>query len=111
MLREVLAVRKRVQGAEHPLTLAAANNLAGSLAGQGKHAEAEGMLREVLAVRKRVQGAEHPLTLATVNRLARSLNSQGKHAEAEEIQREVSACRKRAVEDSGACADECKRRK
>jgi SAM-dependent methyltransferase len=39
--REVLAVRKRVLGPEHPETLRSAGNLASSLCGQGKHVEAE----------------------------------------------------------------------
>jgi hypothetical protein len=45
--------------------LSAANNLADSLARQGKYDEAEKMEREVLAARKRVLGAEHPNTLST----------------------------------------------
>ena len=56
--REVLAERKRVLGAEHPDTQVAADNLARTLADQGKRAEAEEIEREVLAVRKRVLGAE-----------------------------------------------------
>ncbi len=51
MQREVLVVRKRVLGAEHPDTLTTAGNLAASLARQGKHDEAEKMERKVLAVR------------------------------------------------------------
>ena len=78
MLREVLAVRKRVMEAEHSDTLATAHNLASSLS-----------LREVLAVRKRVLGAEHSDTLTTANNLASSLSRQGKHAQAEEMQRSV----------------------
>ena len=50
------------------------NNLANSLHGQGKHAEAEQMYREVLDVQHRVLGPEHPDTLATVRNLA-SLDS------------------------------------
>ena len=55
-------VRDRAE--EDAERLKAAQNLASSLAGQGKYAEAEEMLREMLAVRKRVLGAEHPDTLA-----------------------------------------------
>ena len=95
MLREVLAVRKQVLGAEHPDTLAAAGNLAISVSGQGKQAEAEEMEREVLPVLKQVLGAEHPDTLAAAHNLAISLVHQGKHAEAEEMQREVLAVLKR----------------
>ena len=65
MEREVLAVRKRVLGAEHPGTLTTATNLATCLLEQGRHAEAEGMLRAVLAVEMRVLGAEHPGTLSS----------------------------------------------
>ena len=67
MQRGVLAVRRRVLGADHPDTLTTANNLAISLSHQGKHAEAEEMLREVLAVQKRMPGADHPDTLTTAN--------------------------------------------
>jgi hypothetical protein len=49
MEHEVLAVRKRVLGAEHPNTLTVADNLTASLARQGKYDEAEKMEREVLA--------------------------------------------------------------
>jgi hypothetical protein len=78
-----------VLGAEHPSTLASANNLATSLSNQGKHADAERIGREVHEVQKRVLGAEHPSTLASANNLATSLSNQGKHADAERIQREV----------------------
>ena len=88
----LLAVRKRVLGAEHPATLSTANNLATCFYSQGKHAEAEEMQREVLAVRKRVLGAEHPATLAAASDM-------------------LQATRKRAAEGSGACADASKRRK
>jgi hypothetical protein len=39
--REMLGVRKRVIGAEHPHTLTTANDLATSLTHQGKNAEDE----------------------------------------------------------------------
>jgi len=57
MLREVLAVQKRVQGAEHPDTLTTANDLATSLSRQGKYAEAEEMLREVAADHHRIDSS------------------------------------------------------
>ena len=56
MQREVLAVKQRVLGAEHPDTLAAAGNLAVSLEGQEKYDEAEKMQREVLE--------SHPISLS-----------------------------------------------
>jgi hypothetical protein len=49
-----------VLGAEHPDTLATANNLAMSLKKQGKYAEAEGILLATLASCQRVLGPAHP---------------------------------------------------
>ena len=43
MQREVLAVQKRVLGAEHPATLTTAGNLVNLLLSQGKYDEAEKM--------------------------------------------------------------------
>ena len=74
MRRDLLDVRRRLMGPEHPHTLTTMSNLATSLRDQGKHAEAEQMFRELLDVRGRVLGPEHPDTLATVSNLA-SLDS------------------------------------
>ncbi len=89
-------MRKRVLGPEHPDTLTSAANLAGSLSGQGKTAEAEQIEREVLAIRTRVLGPEHPGTLTTASNLAITLFDQRKYAEAQplfeatlEVQRRV----------------------
>ncbi len=79
MEREVLAVLKRVLGAD---TLHAAGNLADYLSRQGKYDEAEKMQREVLAVQKRVLGASRH-----ADYLADSLTGQGKDAEAEKPQK------------------------
>ena len=69
MERELIDVRRRVLGPEHPKTLNTMNNLACSLSGQGKHAEAEQMFRELLDVERRVLGPEHPDTLAALREL------------------------------------------
>ncbi len=65
----MLGARKRVLGAEHPDTLSSANNLAASLSGQGKYAEAEPMLLAALASLQRVLGPAHPDTLETASSL------------------------------------------
>ena len=87
MQRAVLAVRKRVLGAEHPDTLAAASDIQQFLSRQGKYAEEEGL--------KGARGAE----------------GQAGATEEEGGESEVQATRKRAGEGSGACADASKRRK
>ncbi len=65
------------------------SNLASSLTGRGKYAEAEQMQRELLDVQRRVLGPEHPRTLATMSNLASSLTGRGKYAEVEQMQREL----------------------
>jgi uncharacterized protein (DUF2267 family) len=63
--REVLGVKRRVLGEEHPSTLSSAANLAASLAHQGQHDDAEGILLATLETCRRVLGSAHPETLAT----------------------------------------------
>ena len=73
---------RRVRGDEHPGTLLAANNLACTCAGQGRHAEAEVLRVEVLEARRRVRGAGHPATLRAAGNLAITHGHLGQHAEA-----------------------------
>jgi hypothetical protein len=62
-------VQERLLGPEHPSTLNTANNLAQSLATQGKYADAERIKSEVYGVCKRVLGLEHPDTLSAAGNL------------------------------------------
>jgi hypothetical protein len=61
--REVLAERKRVLGAEHPDTQVAADNLARTLADQGKRAEAEEIEREAPSAKTSCLPSTLPSTL------------------------------------------------
>jgi tetratricopeptide (TPR) repeat protein len=94
---EVLDVKRRVLGNEHPDTLMVRSNLAVCLGHQKKHAEAERIYREVLAMTRRIFGEEHPHTLRCAGNLASSLSSQGKHADAERSEREVLGVRRRVL--------------
>ena len=58
-------MQKRVLGAEHPHTLSTIHNLAASLSGQGKYAEAEPLLEAALASQQYVFGPAHPVTQET----------------------------------------------
>jgi hypothetical protein len=97
LYHDVLAVRRRVLGREHPDTLETAGNLAASLANQGKYAESETLYREVLEVQRRVLGPEHPGMLRTAGNLATTLDARGKHAEAEAMLREVLVVQRRVL--------------
>ena len=85
-------------GPEHPSTLNTANNLAQSLATQGKYADAERIQSEVHGVCKRVLGPEHPDTLSAADNLALSLFLQRKYVEAVELFQVVLAGRQRVLE-------------
>ena len=96
-LAEAWWMRMRDEDEESAERLAAAANLAQSLYGEGKHAEADRIFREVHSVQIRVLGVEHPNTLSSAANLALGLSNQGKYAEAEQIQREVYAVEKRVI--------------
>jgi len=95
--RTVLAVQRRINGAEHPDTLMTASNLAVALERQRKYAEAEAMYREVLAIRRRVLGPEHADTLTTASNLAPALSGQRKFVEAETLLRELLVIQQRVL--------------
>jgi thioredoxin-like negative regulator of GroEL len=71
MLRDALAIQRRVLGDEHPDTLDSMTELAKLLAREGRYDEAEKLLVAALAGRRRVLGENHPDTTATSQELAR----------------------------------------
>ncbi|MBF0394880.1 MAG: tetratricopeptide repeat protein, partial [Alphaproteobacteria bacterium] len=75
--RRQMGIRERFLGTEHPDTLTAMNNLAGTLWAQGDLAGARAFEEQVLSVRRRVLGEEHPATLTSMNNLAGTLGAQG----------------------------------
>jgi hypothetical protein len=105
--REVLAVKRRVMGEEHPGTLATSGNLASSLSRQGKHADAERIEREVLSARRRVKGEEHPDTLSSAGNLATTLAHQATFSEAEEMLHATLEASRRVLGNADPRALEC----
>jgi len=84
---QVMEIRKRVLGAEHPDTLTSMANLASTYQKQGRWTEAE-----QLGVREMVisaLGAEHPSTLTGMGNLAFTYRNQGRWKEAEELEVQV----------------------
>ena len=97
--QQVLSVRKKMLGFEHPDTLTSMNYVARALSRQGKYVEAEEMDRETLRLSKKALGEEHPLTLTSMNYVARALSRQGKYVEAEELHRKTLALDKKVSGD------------
>ena len=65
----MLEVRKRLQGEEHPDTLASMWNLGATLLILGENDAVLRLLRDCFAGRRRVLGVSHPDTIATAELL------------------------------------------
>jgi tetratricopeptide (TPR) repeat protein len=88
VLRESLAMRRKLYGNEHIEVANSLRHLAEVLGGQGKLAEANPMLRETLALQRKLLGSEHPRVANTLYTLANVMHRQGKLDEAEALYRE-----------------------
>jgi CHAT domain-containing protein/tetratricopeptide (TPR) repeat protein len=91
LLENVLAVRRKILGEEHPDTATGYNNLAYNLNAQGKYAAAEEGFLKALAIRRKALGEDHPDTAGSYTNLAANQIAQGKYAEAEEGHRKALA--------------------
>jgi hypothetical protein len=69
--RDVLAIRRRVLGPEHPQTLRTRANLGRTLLRQRRYVEAEVELRATWKAQVEQRGNSHADTLSTLNALAR----------------------------------------
>jgi Tetratricopeptide repeat len=63
---QLLKIRERVLGQEHPKTLLSMSNLAIAYDRQGRQKEAEELVMQVVEVEKRVLGHEHPDILKSI---------------------------------------------
>jgi eukaryotic-like serine/threonine-protein kinase len=87
LVQDVLKIRQRKLGPEHPETLDAMNNVAALLFYQGNFEEAEAMLRKALKGQAKTLGPLHPDTLQAQTNLADTLRFEGKLSEAEALER------------------------
>lgn len=89
--RDVIKLKEKVLGAEHPETLISRNNLANLFYIQRKVPEAEAECRQLVQLEEKVLGPENPNTLISRTNLSLALGSRGAHAEEEKEFREVVA--------------------
>jgi tetratricopeptide (TPR) repeat protein len=73
LLRQGLAIYRKVLGEQHPDTAQSFNNLAVNLQDQGRYIEAEPLFRQVLAIYRKVLGEQHPHTADYFNNPAANL--------------------------------------
>lgn len=93
MLREALAIRRRLLGQTHPEVAESLANLGGALRGQRRFVEAEAVQREALGIRRRHFGEEHLSVAASLNSVGNELRARGSLLEAEAFHRQALAMR------------------
>ena len=79
----------RVFGPEHPVTLAAMNNLALSLKNQDRLEDALALQLETLKLSRKVLGDDHRNTLTAMSNLVQTFASRGRFEEATALQAEL----------------------
>ncbi|WP_443074463.1 tetratricopeptide repeat protein [Streptomyces sp. NBC_01462] len=98
MVRSPRHLRRRaVRGPEHPYVLTTQFGIAESVAGQGRHSEAEQLYRDVHRAEERVLGPHHPHTLSARYGIASSLTEQGELSKAEDLLRDLLPIQQRVL--------------
>ncbi|BEL05652.1 hypothetical protein Q0Z83_038430 [Actinoplanes sichuanensis] len=97
LFAELLPIRERVQGVEHPDTLDTRHNLARWTGVAGDPVGARDLFTEVLPIRERVLGAEHPDTVTTRYDLAHWIGVAGDPVGARDLLAEVLPIRERVL--------------
>ena len=86
---QVMDMRKKVLGTEHPKTLTSMGNLASIYRDQGRWNEAEQLEVQVMDMSKKLLGTEHPDTLNSMGNLASTYWNQRRWNEAEQLEVQV----------------------
>ena len=94
---QVMEMRKKLLGAEHPDTLTAMGNIASTYESQGRWNEAEKLEIQVMDMTKKLLGTEHRDTLISMGNLASIYQNQGRWNEAEKLEVQVMDLRKKLL--------------
>jgi hypothetical protein len=89
LFERVVEIRKRMLGAEHPLTLMSLGNLSSTLGDLGQWDDARRLDEEVLDLRRKALGDHHPDTIIAMNNLANTLAKLGRHGMAKALEEEA----------------------
>jgi CHAT domain-containing protein/tetratricopeptide (TPR) repeat protein len=97
LAQQVLAIRERALGPDHPDVATALGNLALLYDDQGRYAEAVPLLERALAIREKALGPDHPDVAQALNNLAKFYWKQGRYAEAEPLLKRALAIYEKAL--------------
>jgi tetratricopeptide (TPR) repeat protein/CHAT domain-containing protein len=95
--QQLLDIRKRTVGEDHPDYAAALNDLAQLYSSQGQYSDAEPLFKRALAIREKALGPDHPDVAATLNPFGELYFAQGKYAEAEVAFKRALAIREKGL--------------
>jgi CHAT domain-containing protein/tetratricopeptide (TPR) repeat protein len=88
LAQQVLAIREKVLGPDHPEVATVLNSFAILYEKEGRYAEAEALYKRALAIREKALGPDHPdhfLVAQSLGNLAALYDHQGRYAEAEPL--------------------------
>ena len=91
MREQLLVLRRKTSGREHPATLEAMTDLAVSYRSAGRIEEAITLQEAALESARRVLPREHLLVIAAIDNLAACYSVAGRDNEAKALSRELSA--------------------
>jgi tetratricopeptide (TPR) repeat protein len=94
---QILEIRRRVLGPEHPETLLSMSNLAADYHEQGRFSQAEALGSQAMEIRRRVLGPEHPDTLMTMSNLGAAYYYEGKYPQAEALLKQAREIQRRVL--------------
>ena len=97
LAKELLAIREKVLGPEHPETATTINNLARLYIATSNYAKAEPLYKRTLAIHEKALGPEHPATAQSINDLASLYADMGNRAKAEPFYKRALAIREKAL--------------
>ena len=97
LMQEVLAVRRRMLGNEHPSTLESITNLALQHNEMGNYTTALPLSEEACAATRRTLGMAHEHTLVSITSLAALHNSLGNYREALPLHEEALEAKRRVL--------------
>ena len=94
--KELVSIRERLSGPEHPDVAANLNNLAVLYVETGRYAEAEPLYKRALNIDEKSLGSEHPSTATELNNLADLYETTGRYSEAEPLYKRALAISEKA---------------
>ncbi|MET0552226.1 MAG: serine/threonine-protein kinase [Vicinamibacteria bacterium] len=99
ILRDVLALRERALGPDHPAVGMALNHLADVVGDRGRHAEARSVYERALAVQRHALGADHRDVADSLEGLAENYAKEGQPQRTAQFHDEALAMRRRVLGD------------